>query len=216
LFPRRTEQKLATDAPIFLLHVLIVPTSSFSSRSAPTLPSCFRTARGHNAGVSLSLVSGPTDAAVLAETQHQLKADPADPDPLKPYDFKVEAIEKLRYRVRDALKGVSKLAIREARRKEIRIEIFNSEKLKSHFEANPRDAEVLRHDGTLLPSKKVKPYLKHLPGYLLPKGGEVATGKRKKTNQKFYQTKSTKAKQKKDNDPLKSFKHKKKPAATSA
>ena len=195
---------------------MFTPLTHLTHRFAPSVIYFDRTARGHNAGVSLSLVSGPTDAAVLAETQHALKADPADQDPLKPYDFKVEAVEKLRYRVRDALKGVSKLAIREARRKEIRIEIFNSEKLKAHFEANPRDAEVLRHDGALLSSKKVKGYLKHLPGYLLPKGGEVATGKRKKTNQKFYQTKGVKAKQKKDNDPLKSFKHKKKPTASSA
>jgi len=170
-----------------------------------------RTARGHNAGVALSLISSPTDEALLSETQHFLKDDPADENPIKPYEFRMEAVEKLRYRVKEGVKGVTKLAIREARRKEIRIEIFNSEKLKAHFEANPRDAEVLRHDGSLLPSKKIKKHLKHLPDYLMPKGAEVAKEKKKKKpNAKFYNAKATKAKQKKGNDPLKSFTHKKK------
>lgn len=69
-----------------------------------------------------------------------------------------------RYRVRDALKGVTKHAVREARRKEIRQEILNSEILKQHFEENPRDAEVLRHDAGLSSARKIKPHLKHLPG----------------------------------------------------
>ena len=161
--------------------------------------------------MALSLVSSPLDETTLTETQDFLKDDPADDAPIKPYEFKIEAVEKLRYRVREAVKSVSKLAIREARKKEIRIEIFNSEKLKAHFEANPRDAEVLRHDGSLLPSKKVKAYLKHLPDYLMPKGAEVTKGKKKKKKDpKFYNAKANKAKNKKSNDPLKSFKHKKK------
>merc|ERR1719272_2321534 len=99
----------------------------------------------------------------MAKTQEFLKDDVSDPDQLKPYDFKVGAVEKLRYRTRDALQGVTRMAIREARRAEIRHEILNSEKLKTHFEANPRDAEVLRHDASLLPAKKIKAHLKHLP-----------------------------------------------------
>ena len=173
-----------------------------------------RTARGHNAGVALSFISSPEDETTLNATQDFLKDDPADAGPIKPYEFKIEAVEKLRYRVNEAVKSVSRLAIREARKKEIRIEIFNSEKLKAHFEANPRDAAVLRHDGSLLPSKKVKAYLKHLPDYLMPKGAEVTRGKKKKkTDPKFYNAKANKAKSKKGNDPLKSFKHKKKPSS---
>jgi len=139
--------------------------------------------------VALSLISSPTDEALLSETQHFLKDDPADENPIKPYEFRMEAVEKLRYRVKEGVKGVTKLAIREARRKEIRIEIFNSEKLKAHFEANPRDAEVLRHDGSLLPSKKIKKHLKHLPDYLMPKGAEVAKEKKKKAKRKVLQCK---------------------------
>ena len=43
---------------------------------------------------------------------------------------KMEAIEGLRYRSNDAFRAVTKVAIREARRKEIHQEIINSEKLK--------------------------------------------------------------------------------------
>jgi ATP-dependent RNA helicase DDX56/DBP9 len=38
------------------------------------------------------------------------------------------------------------VAVREARLKEIKQEIFNSQKLKSYFEDNPRDRQLLRHD----------------------------------------------------------------------
>ena len=38
------------------------------------------------------------------------------------------------------------MAVREARLKEIKQEIFNSQKLKSYFEDNPRDRQLLRHD----------------------------------------------------------------------
>ena len=54
-----------------------------------------------------------------------------------------------RYRARDAWRSVTKIAVREARLKEIKQEILNSAKLKAHFEDNPRDALALRHDKAL-------------------------------------------------------------------
>ncbi len=42
----------------------------------------------------------------------------------------------------------------------------------AHFEDNPRDLEVLRHDKTLQHAKRIQPHLKHIPSYLLPKGLE--------------------------------------------
>jgi ATP-dependent RNA helicase DDX56/DBP9 len=62
----------------------------------------------------------------------------------------------------------SHAAVRDARREEIRLEMMHSEKLKSHFEDNPRDLTVLRHDQVLQP-KRVQPHLKHVPIYLVPK-----------------------------------------------
>ena len=117
----------------------------------------------------------------------------------------MSAIEGLRYRVRDAMKGITKHLIQEARRKEIRQEILNSELLKQHFEENPRDAEVLRHDAGLTNSRRVKPHLKHVPDYLVPKGAEAARGKKRKDVSKYVSTSTMKAKRRKQNNPLKSF-----------
>jgi len=198
-----------------------------------------RTARGHDAGVALSLVSAANDDKVLAETQEMLKGDANDESPLKPYAFKVRnhsthwigrslgtrcsfalrltrllapshhlppkmsAIDGLRYRVRDAIKGITKHSIRDARRKEIRIEILNSELLKQHFEENPRDAEVLRHDAGLANPRRIKTHLKHVPDYLVPKGTEAARGRKRKDTSKYHNSDAKKAKQKKQNNPLK-------------
>ena len=65
---------------------------------------------------------------------------------------------------------MTRVAIRDARRKELEDEILNSEKLRAHFEDNPRDLEVLRHDKTLISPKRVQPHMKYVPSYLLPKG----------------------------------------------
>ena len=62
------------------------------------------------------------------------------------------------------LSAVSRAAVQEARAKELRLEILNSAKLKSHFQANPEDEVVLRHDATL--STSVPAHLKHIPRYL--------------------------------------------------
>jgi ATP-dependent RNA helicase DDX56/DBP9 len=40
--------------------------------------------------------------------------------------------------------------VREARLKEIKQEMFNSQKCKSYFEDNPRDRQLLRHDKVML------------------------------------------------------------------
>lgn len=37
---------------------------------------------------------------------------------------------------------------------------------KTHFEENPRDLQVLRHDRGLLPSNQIKEHLKYIPPYL--------------------------------------------------
>lgn len=64
------------------------------------------------------------------------------------------------------------------------------------------DADVLRHDTKLAP-RQIKQHLKHLPDYLVPKGGEVATGKKKKNIGKYVNGKKQAAKRKKAADPLK-------------
>nr|PNR26174.1 hypothetical protein PHYPA_030748 [Physcomitrium patens] len=82
--------------------------------------------------------------------------------------------ESLRYRAEDVMRSVTKIAVREARAKELRIEILNSERLKAHFEDNPTDLELLKHDKVL---SKVAPaaHLKTVPEYLRDPTTEAAS-----------------------------------------
>ncbi|XP_037122036.1 probable ATP-dependent RNA helicase DDX56 isoform X2 [Syngnathus acus] len=124
-----------------------------------------RTARADNPGTALSFVAH-TETALLSEVEETLTGDNAE-SALKPYQFKMETIEGLRYRCRDAMRSVTKQAVREARLKEIKHELLNSEKLKTYFEDNPRDLQLLRHDRDLHPAV-IKPHLKNIPEYLIP------------------------------------------------
>lgn len=120
-----------------------------------------RTARGDNRGTALSLVKDK-EAKRLEAVQKAL------PDAIfQPYQFKMEEIEGFRYRSKDALRAVTRIAIREARLKEIKTEMLTSQKLKSYFEENPREHELLRHDKALHIIKH-QPHLKHVPEYIVP------------------------------------------------
>jgi ATP-dependent RNA helicase DDX56/DBP9 len=86
-------------------------------------------------------------------------------------------LEGFRYRFRDALRSVTRIAVREARTRELRQELLNSEKLKRHFEENPQDLKHLRHDHESSHAVRSLPHLKHVPDYLLPEGGKSAVAK---------------------------------------
>uniref|UniRef100_A0A3Q1G7J5 Probable ATP-dependent RNA helicase DDX56 n=1 Tax=Acanthochromis polyacanthus TaxID=80966 RepID=A0A3Q1G7J5_9TELE len=120
-----------------------------------------RTARADNPGTALSFISH-TELDLLSEVEEIFTTMF-----LKPYEFKMEEIEGFRYRCRDAMRSVTKQAVREARLKEIKQELLNSEKLKTYFDDNPRDLQLLRHDKDLHPAV-VKPHLKNIPEYLVP------------------------------------------------
>ncbi|KAI8372524.1 P-loop containing nucleoside triphosphate hydrolase protein [Choanephora cucurbitarum] len=139
-----------------------------------------RTARGGQRGMSLSFVvtkdlveerkevargKNITDEAIYNRVQKQQEAKGAE---LKPYSFEKKNVAGFKYRVEGALKAVNKVAIKEARIKEIKREIMNSEKLKAHFEDKPKDLEFLRHDHALQPAR-VQDHLKHIPSYLMPR-----------------------------------------------
>uniref|UniRef100_A0A3B5MG73 Probable ATP-dependent RNA helicase DDX56 n=1 Tax=Xiphophorus couchianus TaxID=32473 RepID=A0A3B5MG73_9TELE len=121
-----------------------------------------RTARADNPGTALSFISH-TELDALAEVEEALGG--GDSAALKPYEFKMEEIEGFRYRCRDAMRAVTKQAVKEARLKEIKQELLNSEKLKMYFEDNPRDLQLLRHDKDLHPAV-IKPHMKNIPDYL--------------------------------------------------
>ena len=48
----------------------------------------------------------------------------------RPYQFRMEEIEAFRYRARDAWRAVTRIAVREARLQEIKIEMMQCRKLK--------------------------------------------------------------------------------------
>ncbi|XP_069317526.1 probable ATP-dependent RNA helicase DDX56 isoform X3 [Eulemur rufifrons] len=162
-----------------------------------------RTARANNPGIVLTFVL-PTEQSHLDKIEELLSGENGAPV-LLPYQFRMEEIEGFRYRCRDAMRSVTKQAIREARLKEIKEELLHSEKLKTYFEDNPRDLQLLRHDLPLHPAV-VKPHLGHVPDYLVPsalRGLVHPHKKRKKPSSSCRKAKKTKAQ-----NPLRSFKHK--------
>ncbi|KAL6472390.1 hypothetical protein MHYP_G00185780 [Metynnis hypsauchen] len=159
-----------------------------------------RTARADNCGAALTFVSH-SELALLKDVESALAGDNAD-CVLKPFGFKMEEIEGFRYRCRDAMRSVTKQAVKEARLKEIKQELLNSEKLKTYFEDNPRDLQLLRHDKDLHPAI-IKPHLKNVPDYLIPptlKNMVNPLTRRKKKRLRHKPKKNVRGK-----NPLKSF-----------
>lgn len=142
-----------------------------------------RTGRAGRTGMALSFVVPPElyhkhrsttissarhDAEVLEKViRHQQKKGKA----VKPYHFDMKQVDAFRYRMNDALRAVTRVAIREARTRELRQELLKSEKLKRHFEENPDDLHHLRHDGELR-AVRIQPHLRHVPEYLMPSNGK--------------------------------------------
>lgn len=137
-----------------------------------------RTGRAGNAGISISLVP-PEEEGLLKLIKAELSGDDEDQQSSKahisPFPLlSLTAVESLRYRADDVKRGVTKIAVREARAKELRIEILNSERLKAHFEDNPTDLELLKHD-KVLSKIAPAPHLKTVPEYLLDPTTEAAS-----------------------------------------
>ena len=138
---------------------------------------------------------------------------------VKDYYFDMKQVESFRYRMNDALRAVTRIAIREARTRELRQELLKSEKLKRHFEENPEDTHHLRHDGELR-AARIQPHLRHVPEYLMPSNGKKGiagvdigfVGLRKTTDNRIRKARMrnrTKGKDKRlaglRSDPLKVF-----------
>ena len=131
-----------------------------------------RTARANRSGVALSLVE-PNERdlleellAIQLERRNGMGFEVA-PGDLQPLPFDPAVLDGLRYRCNDKIRAVTAIAVREARLKEIKMELLNSERLKAHFEDNPRELALLRHD-QVLRSKGIQKHLAALPTYLMP------------------------------------------------
>lgn len=101
-----------------------------------------RTARGNLQGAALSLVD-PQEEEVLQQVENDLSPNKLNESTtgtndgnttgnsvFKTFKFKMDEIEGFRYRARDVLRSITSVAIKEARLKEIKNELLNSEKLK--------------------------------------------------------------------------------------
>ncbi|KAL6440820.1 hypothetical protein ACFW04_003332 [Cataglyphis niger] len=139
-----------------------------------------RTARGKNQGTALSFVA-IRERPLMEKVEEHLKCIYNCENLFKTYQFKLEEVEGFRYRAKDGWKAVTRIAVREARLKEIRQEVINCEKLKSYFEDNPRDLQSLRQDKALH-TVKLQPHLKDVPEYIVPPTlkGIMGIGKRKR------------------------------------
>jgi ATP-dependent RNA helicase DDX56/DBP9 len=168
----------------------------------PLLPSSSFLAGG--ASSELLQAAAPGEGGAVAGNQSQAMPMMEQPQPT-PLDFDLKEIEGFRYRVEDVSRAVTRIAVQEARAAELKAEILNSERLQSHFEDNPADLQLLRHDrlATAGGSRRVLQHLKHVPKYLLPKGAQVA--KLNKKRKKRRSKNSTGGARRTDNDPLQSF-----------
>ena len=142
-----------------------------------------RTARAGKTGMALSfvvpaehyhkhkpttLISAQYDEEVLDKIMRLQQKKGKE---IKEYHFDMKQVASFRYRIGDALRAVTRTAIREARTRELRQELLKSEKLKRHFEENPEDLHHLRHDGELR-AARIQPHLRHVPEYLMPSNGK--------------------------------------------
>ncbi|CUM65197.1 uncharacterized protein PRCAT00002825001 [Priceomyces carsonii] len=180
-----------------------------------------RTARAGKSGTALSFIipsklfgkhkvaslnTAKRDEKIL---QRIIKQQARNNFELLPYQFDMDQVEGFRYRAEDAFRAVTLTAIREARVRELKQELVNSDKLKRFFEENPNDLATLRHDKELH-SARVQSHLKRVPDYLLP---ESARSNMKKIGYvPFHKNRIHKNRKKKPSgrksDPLKSFKSK--------
>eukprot|EP00898_Chlorokybus_atmophyticus_P002015 jgi/Chlat1/2814/Chrsp187S00201 len=164
-----------------------------------------RTGRAGAAGLALSFVR-PQDEEVAVAAAAAVKTDALAPFP----SLTSAAVDALRYRAEDTARAVTRAAVKEARAKELKLELLNSERLKTFFEDHPADRALLLHD-TPLSKHPTAPELKQVPSYLQDptasaagaavQSAEAAAGSR----QRGLQTRLLQKRRKQTMDPLKSF-----------
>ena len=166
-------------------HVSFVVNVDFPPSPSSYAHRIGRTARGGANGVALSLVEHESDeqqdllaavqedqptipiSAAATENLQGLAIDdvegqqqPTEQPQPTPLDFDIREVEGFRYRVEDVARAVTRTAVKETRAAELRAEILNSERLQSHFDENPADLQLLRHDRVATHISKVQDHLK--------------------------------------------------------
>ncbi|TKY52239.1 DEAD-box ATP-dependent RNA helicase 16 [Spatholobus suberectus] len=152
-----------------------------------------RTGRAYNSGASVSLVS--QDEMDTLEEIRSFVGDDENNSTNSIAEFPLltkNAVESLRYRAEDVAKSVTKIAVRE---------------LKAHFETNPRDLDLLKHD-KVLSKNAPPPHLRDVPDYLLDKPTKEAREMVKLARDAMgnnNRRRGSKRKSRKDGDPLKAI-----------
>ncbi|KAG0057769.1 ATP-dependent DNA/RNA helicase [Gryganskiella cystojenkinii] len=236
----KKDQEYGVSRGIDFVNVAAVVNFDFPPTAKSYTHRVGRTARGGQMGTSLSFVVTEEEKEKSIKSSKLLgaagwtfmqgddeqvfnrvvKQQEASGCTINNYTIPMQQLAGFRYRMDDAMRAVTRVSIREARLKELKAEMLNSEKLKAHFEDKPKDLEFLRHDKTLHPTR-VQPHMKHVPDYMMPKVqavssqkiGEAADGLGPVTYKKKTQNSVRKARQSKGgnksggkkNDPLKKF-----------
>nr|GEV92640.1 DEAD-box ATP-dependent RNA helicase 16 [Tanacetum cinerariifolium] len=169
-----------------------------------------RTGRAFKTGQSVSIVSSD-EMEIFDEIKVYLgETEDSDVKHIAPFPLlEKNAVEFLRYRAEDVARSVTKIAVKEARAQDLRNEILNSEKLKAHFQENPRDLDLLKHD-KLLSKKAPATHLREVPEYLLDPMTQQASKFVKLTRAAMGRTnnsnnRGSRGRSKKAGDPLKTF-----------
>ncbi|KAL3671775.1 hypothetical protein V7S43_003684 [Phytophthora oleae] len=168
-----------------------------------------RTARGGASGTALSLVSkeDAKEERALKRVQAKQQAIRSETNDIiaQPAElaFDLKEIDCFRYRVEDVRRAVTRVAVREAQLADVKKEMLNSERLEAHFQANPRDLNILEHD-KIVGSAPVQAHLATIPDYLVPielqPPAPVRTKKKHNKRQRIAD-----GKRRTDNDPLHTF-----------
>jgi ATP-dependent RNA helicase DDX56/DBP9 len=128
-----------------------------------------RTGRGDREGTALSFVK-IADNKNFEKVKEALKCAIGESvgSVFKPYHFRMEELDAIKYRSMDVLGKLNKNRVREARLEEIKRQLLNSEKLETFFKEHPKDLKVLRSDRELLTHQVPQSHLKHMPDYIIP------------------------------------------------
>ncbi|EPX71727.1 ATP-dependent RNA helicase Dbp9 [Schizosaccharomyces octosporus yFS286] len=180
-----------------------------------------RTARAGKPGTAMSFIipksevgkHKPTTLATCKKDESVLRRLNKKGIEPKPYVFDKKQTDAFRYRMEDALRSVTSVAVQTARAAELRQEMLASEKLKSYFAENPDELLTLTHDtAASVRLARTQRHLRHVPEYLLPKGlqavnKDVGFVPFKKQNNRRAAKKKKNAKHR--HDPLRSMRRSK-------
>lgn len=84
-----------------------------------------------------------------------------------PFNYNIEQVSHLRYRCEDIYNGIKKSDIQKAKVKKINQELLQSSKMKSYFENNPQEKQIVLNTIANNSIKNFKPSASYLPSYLI-------------------------------------------------